>query len=277
MKTKIISLAMLLLIFTVAITGCSKDDLDPIIDVVDDPDPTDDPNVDPDPTDDPDEDPDPINSPWLNPNLSYGTLVDQEGNTYATIVIGNQEWMAENLRTIIYANGDTILNEQLDINWNTVASGAWVHYENDSTYDIPFGKLYNWYAVNDNRNLCPPGWHVPSAEEWGILINFLDPNANGGNTVPNTAGGKMKTTGTQFWLEPNGGATNESGFSALPGGGRALFGFFAGSGSDGQWWSSSLGELAGDAQYTSVGSFEGSIGIASILHGTGLCVRCLKD
>ena len=169
-----------------------------------------------------------------NPNLNYGSMTDQQGNVYKTIVIGSQEWMAENLKTSIYRNGEPIATNLTNAEWeNTINTqiGAWAFYNNDSLYDCPYGKLYNWYAVADSRHVCPMGWHVPTDGEWTILTDYL------GVSV---AGGKMKTTGTQYWLSPNTAATNESGFSALPGGFRNMNdgGFYI-VGSNGDWWSSS--------------------------------------
>ena len=169
-----------------------------------------------------------------NPNLNYGSMTDQQGNVYKTIVIGSQEWMAENLKTSIYRNGEPIATNLTNAEWeNTINTqiGAWAFYNNDSLYDCPYGKLYNWYAVADSRHVCPMGWHVPTDGEWTILTDYL------GVSV---AGGKMKTTGTQYWLSPNAAATNESGFSALPGGFRNMNdgGFYI-VGSNGDWWSSS--------------------------------------
>jgi uncharacterized protein (TIGR02145 family) len=144
-----------------------------------------------------------------NPNKIYGTLMDQEGNTYKTIVIGSQKWMAENLKTSTYRNGDAILTLNPS-QWNSTNSGAWLYYNNDISYQCPYGKIYNWYTVVDSRNVCPNGWHVPSLQEWFTLIGSL-----GGEMV---AGGKLKSTGLDHWSVFNEQATNESGFSGLPGG-----------------------------------------------------------
>ena len=174
-----------------------------------------------------------------NAHITYGTMTDQQGNVYKTIVIGTQEWMAENLKTSIYQNGEPISNVT-DLNqWDGLTAGAWTYYNNDSQNECPYGKLYNWYAVVDPRNVCPLGWHVPTDEEWSILINYLDPNAAGGDNF-NTAGGKMKTAGLQYWINPNQDAVNESGFSGLPGG--ALYSNvgagFSTIGEYGHWWTS---------------------------------------
>ncbi|MFN5628176.1 MAG: fibrobacter succinogenes major paralogous domain-containing protein [Bacteroidota bacterium] len=162
-----------------------------------------------------------------NPALTYGSITDQDGNVYKTIVIGTQEWMAENLKSSHYLNGDLIPWVTNEATWGALTTGAACWYNNDSiTYNCPYGRLYNWYAVTDTRNVCPTGWHVPSDAEWTTLINHIDTNAVGGSNN-NTAGGKMKSTGTQYWPSPNTDATNESGFSGLPGGGRSSNGAFA--------------------------------------------------
>jgi uncharacterized protein (TIGR02145 family) len=211
-----------------------------------------------------------------NPAKTYGTMTDQQGNVYKTIVIGTQEWMAENLTTTVYRNGNAIANVT-DVNqWIGLTTGAWCYYNNDSQYECPYGKLYNWYAVADPRHVCPTGWHEPTDAEWSVLINYLDPNASGNNS--NDAGGKMKSTGTQYWLSPNEGASNESGFSGLPGGfrGGIVGEFGSGVGNNVSWWSSSessalnawelgLGWL-GNYAYRSNDPKRG-----------GFSVRCLKD
>jgi uncharacterized protein (TIGR02145 family) len=166
-------------------------------------------------------------------------VTDQNGNSYTTIILNNgQEWMAENLRTTTYANGDTIPNVTYPFGWTQLTTGAWAHFDNNSSYENPYGKLYNWYSVADPRNVCPTNWHVPTDAEWSALVNYLDP-ANGINgEYSTTAGNKMRSTGTQYWLPPNTSATNESGFSGLPGSmSNGYFGTFQGLGYSGVWWS----------------------------------------
>ncbi|MDI6400975.1 fibrobacter succinogenes major paralogous domain-containing protein [Balneolaceae bacterium ANBcel3] len=158
------------------------------------------------------------------------TVMDIDGNIYRTVRIGNQYWMAENLRTTRYQNGDPIPNVQGSDNWRDLSEGAWVHYDNDSSFDQLYGKLYNWYAVDDERGLCPTGWHVPSDEEWRTLTNFLG--------AAQEAGGRMKSTGTSHWRSPNTGATNDSGFNGHPGGSRTNLGSFGFMGGFGFWWTS---------------------------------------
>jgi uncharacterized protein (TIGR02145 family) len=211
-----------------------------------------------------------------NPAKTYGSMTDQQGNVYKTIVIGNQEWMAENLKTSIYRNGEAIANVTDNTQWAGLTTGAWCYFNNDSQYECPYGKLYNWYAVADPRNVCPTGWHVPTDDEWSVLINYLDPNADGGNNYPNIAGGKLKSTGLQYWLSPNQDATNESGFSGLPAGYRSDNGSFSSIGYDGVWWSST--EYGTDyAWYRNLNYGGGDADRGDNDKGFGFSVRCLRD
>ena len=152
----------------------------------------------------------------FNPDLTYGTMTDQDGNEYKTITIGTQTWMAENLRTTKYRDGSAIPNVTDNTEWIELATGAYCNYNNTTSADTiaTYGRLYNWYAVTDSRNIAPEGWHLPTESEWWILLNYLDGSV---------AGGKMKETGTKHWITPNTGATNESGFTALPSGNRSDF------------------------------------------------------
>jgi uncharacterized protein (TIGR02145 family) len=205
-----------------------------------------------------------------NPNLTYGTMTDQEGNVYKTIVIGTQEWMAENLNTSIYRNGDAIPTNLSNAEWENTFNtqqGAWAYYNNDESYACPYGKLYNWYALNDARNLCPVGWHVPSDEEWSTLTNFL-----GGD---NQAGLAMKAASTEYWNSQNL-AENSSGFSGLPGGYRNDFGGYTSVGFYGYWWSSTQsGSLY--AWYRSLDYFDAYVLRSSFNTQYGFSVRCLRD
>ena len=146
-------------------------------------------------------------------------LVDINGNTYETIELGNgQIWMAENLRASSCSNGTTIPNIVDDTIWVNLTTPGYSFYENNANYDIPFGKLYNWNTVI-SCDVCPSGWRVPNLEDFNAFVDYLDPNASGTQMV-NGAGSKMKIIGTQYWVGSNSFATNESGFSAIPGGSR---------------------------------------------------------
>jgi uncharacterized protein (TIGR02145 family) len=208
-----------------------------------------------------------------NPDLTYGTMTDQEGNLYKTIVIGTQEWMAENLNTSIYRNGDAIATGLDDPAWLTSTSGAWTYFSNDASYACPYGKLYNWYACVDVRQLCPVGWHVPSDVEWMVLTNYL-----GGASV---AGGKMKTTGTVetftgIWYNPNAEATNNSGFSGAPGGGRYDYGQYTNIGENGYWWSSSEYDFFNSWGRILNNGIGGTLSYYFVKQ-SGFSVRCLRD
>jgi uncharacterized protein (TIGR02145 family) len=156
----------------------------------------------------------------------------RDGQTYRTVKIGTQTWMAENLKATKYRNGDligTTSSPSLKIkNEDSAAKYQWV-YEGDEQKVAAYGRLYTWHAVTDSRGICPSGWHIPAEADWQALTDFL-----ASDTV---ACGKMKEKGTAHWNEPNEGATNETSFSALPGGYRSSDGSFDGMGMAGYWWS----------------------------------------
>jgi uncharacterized protein (TIGR02145 family) len=215
----------------------------------------------------------PLGTVVSNPGVgvSYG------GYNYPTIVLGNgQEWMAENLRTTTYANGDPIPN--VTGAWENLGTGAWAYYANDPQYqNHPYGKLYNWYAVTDPRNVCPTGWHMPSNAEWNTLISYLDPFYSPNATPQSTtAGGKMKSSGTSYWLAPNGFATNESGFSGLPSGLRSTNGGSFGVGSIGVWWASDNYSATGGRGRKLI-STNGEVTSEVPNKWYGCAVRCVKD
>lgn len=197
----------------------------------------------------------------------YGTFTDpRDGNVYKTVKIGNQVWFAENLR---YAgNIPQVTSQQawaaIWNNGNPTGQPAWAYYNNDPSYNDTYGKLYNWYAVNTGT-LCPPGWHIPTDSEWTTLTNYL-----GGS-----AGGKMKSiTG---WNAPNTGATNESGFTGLPGGSRDINGVFVALGFAGTWWGSNPNSIPNQAWHRFL-SYNGDyIAWSSGLRARGWSCRCLRD
>jgi uncharacterized protein (TIGR02145 family) len=161
------------------------------------------------------------------PNNYAGTMTDIEGNRYIIVKIGNQTWTAQNLKTTKYNDGTAISYPGIDNTaWQNNTTGAYAWYNNDETNKATYGALYNWYAVNTSK-LCPIGWHVPSDDEWHQLALFIDPSAVLEQTESLNAGGKLKETGTAHWSSPNTGATNETGFTALPGGARFSGGTYA--------------------------------------------------
>jgi uncharacterized protein (TIGR02145 family) len=182
------------------------------------------------------------NSPNYSNEITLVTLnttaLDLDGNIYPLVTICGKTWSRTNLNVSRYKNGEIIPQVTSYNEWLNSTNGAWCYFENNSTNGLIYGKIYNWYAINDPRGLAPEGYHIPSETEWNELINCLDVNANGGSTTPNIAGGKMKSTGTSLWTSPNTGATNESGFTGLPGGYRSNGGQFFDVGGRGYWWSS---------------------------------------
>ena len=153
-----------------------------------------------------------------------GTVTDIDGNTYLTIKIGKQWWMAENLKVTHYRNGEALPNITDNSAWENLTAGAYCNYNNDEIHVDTYGRLYNWYAVNDSRGLAPEGWHVPSDDEWKDVEMFLGMSRTEADAAMRGRGtdesGKLKEMGTVHWRNPNVGATNESGFTALPGGKR---------------------------------------------------------
>ena len=198
-------------------------------------------------------------------------VTDVDGNTYNTVQIGSQVWMSENLKTSRYRNGGSIPYVVGNSDWQALTRGAWSNYNHDAANDPIYGKLYNWYTTLGDT-LCPTGWGVPTDAEWTILTTYL-----GGESV---AGGKMKSVGTAYWNDPNTGATNESGFSVLPGGWRrsdGSFGFIRGGAFF--WSAAEYGYY--DAWFRYLNNFNGSVSRNPNIYGydksVGASVRCLRD
>ena len=209
----------------------------------------------------------------FNPNLKYGTMTDQDGNIYKTITIGTQTWMAENLRTKIYRNGDSIPNVTDTAQWVDLTTGAYCYYNNTKDIDsiATFGGLYNWYAVSDSRGLAPKGWHVPTDADWTTLVTYL---GNGNLTLGNSiAGNKMKEAGGKHWSPSE--EDNSSGFTALPGGWRyyddGKFNFIR---YYGNWWSA---KGVYYAYFFSLSCTDGNVFWAINYPNYGYSVRCIKD
>ncbi len=157
------------------------------------------------------------------------TVTDYDGNTYFTVKIGDQCWMAQNLKVTHYRNGDAIPNVTDGGTWSGLSTGAYCNYNNDEGNVAVYGRLYNWYAVDDSRGLAPTGWHVPTDAELKQLEMYLGMSQSQADATGyrgTDEGGKSKEAGTTHWNPPNTGATNESGFTALPGGERYLNGEF---------------------------------------------------
>jgi uncharacterized protein (TIGR02145 family) len=199
--------------------------------------------------------------------VSPHSMTDIDGNSYQTVQIGTQVWMMENLNVTSYRNGDPIPNEMDDAAWFALTSGAYCDYENLTDSCTIFGKYYNYYAVADPRNLAPVGWHIPTDAEFTTLVNFL-----GGMYV---AGGKLKEN-SSHWTDANVGATNESGFSARPGGFRIGTGVFQWRALNCEFWSSTVYNSYDTKglvlYYNDVIAYQNHIPKTY-----GISVRCIKD
>ena len=203
--------------------------------------------------------------------LSAQSVTDIDGAVYQTIKIGNQTWMQQNLNVSQFRNGDPIPEVTTDTEWEKAGlekKPAWCYYESNTDHGKIYGKLYNWYAIHDKRGLAPKGWHIPTNEEWKAIATFL-----GG---PDLAGKKLKEKGTTHWKSPNKDATNDSGFTGLPGGLNYSFGSFVSMGNAGYWWTADEDGEETALLYSL--SHENSTLLDLFLNkGVGISVRCIKD
>jgi len=195
-------------------------------------------------------------------------LTDIDGNKYSTVQIGTQLWMKENLRTTRYKDGSDIPLVSDNVKWSNLASPGYCWYNNDAAiYGNTYGALYNWYTVGTNK-LCPDGWHVPTEVEWTILTAYL-----GGE---NAAGGKLKEAGSFHWESPNAGATNESDFTALPGGFRNAASTYNNITYSGSWYSATEYDASNAWNHTIYSNSANLYPYCNSKRG-GYSVRCLKD
>lgn len=203
-----------------------------------------------------------------NDNTPKDQVFDFDGNAYSTITIGTQTWLTENLKTTYYNDGNPISVVTGSTDLSTLTTGAYTWYNNnESTFKGTYGALYNWYAVNTG-NLCPTGWHVPSDAEWTILTDFL-----GGDAI---AGGKLKEDGTSHWNDPNTGATDETGFTGLPGGYLFDNGTYYSLRNVGHWWSSTESDTDNAWDRYTYFQYE-SVIRESFSKKIFFSVRCLKN
>lgn len=212
-----------------------------------------------------------------NEGTSYGnsvtftttpTVSDIDGNLYHTVKIGTQLWMVENLKVTHYRNGQPIPIITDSTTWSNLAIGAFCNFYNTENNAKIYGRLYNWYAINDQRKIAPSGWHVPSDSEWVILRNYL-----GG---ANIAGGKLKETGIAHWQSPNTDATNDFGFTALPCGLRDSSGQFSNLGLKTFWWCANMNIT--DLPYSQSIYYDNASLISGVDNkSNGFSVRCIKD
>jgi len=201
-------------------------------------------------------------------DIPPNSIVDIDGNIYKTVTIGSQVWMAENLKTTHYRNGDLISSSK-GLSWQNTEEGAYCVFNDHPANIATFGLLYNGFAVMDTRNIAPAGWHIPSVTEWLTLIDYL-----GGQME---AGGKLKDTSIS-WVKPNIGATNESGFAALPGGYRTFNVEYKETYYSGYWWSGTEHDSESIYFLYLHNSYPYTGGMTSWFYKQfGFSVRCVKD
>ncbi|MFA6403420.1 MAG: fibrobacter succinogenes major paralogous domain-containing protein [Salinivirgaceae bacterium] len=199
--------------------------------------------------------------------IEEGSVTDADGNIYTTVKIGYQIWMVENLKTTKYNDGTDIPHISDSIEWAGIISPGHSWYKNDIANKATYGALYNFYSV-DTDKLAPHGWHVATNGEWEELIKYV-----GGTRI---AGGKLKELGLAHWFAPNYGATNEYGFTALPGGFRHIDGSFMGLIYDGYWWTSTAFGLP-KPLCNSISYRTNDVYPLELSKTAGLSVRCVKD
>ena len=202
-------------------------------------------------------------------NKPSGTINDKDGNIYTSVTIGTQVWMVENLKTSKLNDGTAITYVTDGSAWNVYTTPAYCFYNSEANNKSVYGALYNWYAVSTGK-LCPTGWHVPSYDELDALGIFLG-----------YEGGKLKEVGTSHWDSPNGGATNETGFTALPGGmcnGYTSPWDFRSIGTFGYWWTTTDQSNDGYSYRTlMLMSLNSTFNVSGNIKTDGLSVRCIKN
>lgn len=199
-------------------------------------------------------------------------VTDIDGNIYTSVIIGDQEWMVENLRTTKYSDGTLISNDTVIDTLSYLPSGACFNYEHDSKYESTYGKLYDWYAVETGK-LAPKGWHVPTDAEWKVLTDYLAAN---GHTGTEGTALKSKSGWNDNWNGTSGNGTDDYGWNGLPGGYLDYEGNFSGIGQDGLWWSSSQ-YYTSSAWYRYLGNYDANVNRSSFNKNYGCSVRCLRD
>ncbi|MFA5434038.1 MAG: fibrobacter succinogenes major paralogous domain-containing protein [Candidatus Paceibacterota bacterium] len=201
-------------------------------------------------------------------NVTKITVTDIDGNVYHTVTIGTQVWMVENLKTTKYRDGTSIPNVTDNTAWSNLTTGAYCDYNNTPSNSSTYGRLYNWYVATNAHNIAPTGWHVPTDADWSTLTTYLG--------FEFVVGGKLKEIGTTHWQSPNEGATNEAGFTALPGGHRHSNGAFDDIGYYGTWWSAT--DVSASDAWLRYMYYDYSIVTRDYnSKEVGLSVRCVRD
>ena len=207
------------------------------------------------------------------------TVTDIDGNIYKIVTIGDQVWMAENLKVTHFRNGDPIPIITDTTEWANLSNAACCSYANNDSLMEIYGLLYNWYAVADIRNMAPTGWHVPTDEDWKqleLLLGMDTVEVNWSGKRGTDQGGQLKETGLSHWKDYNVGATNSTGFIALPGGYRFFYGTFNNIGNLGTWWTATESDLP-DAWSRILSNSYSGIFRADYPKNYGFSVRCIKD
>lgn len=208
-----------------------------------------------------------------------GSATDVDGNTYPTVVIGNQEWMASNLKATRYNTGTPIPITEDAFTWAHLSTGSYSWYDNDIANKDVYGALYNWYVIQylqifgNIDDICPTNFSLPNRDTFVALVDTL-----GGSMV---ASGALKEAGTSNWDPPNTGATNQSGFTAVPAGNRDYTGSFVGKGQSASWWTSDDSDVpdltVASSFYLDDTSTVYSATVASAPYEDGLAIRCMRD
>lgn len=227
-----------------------------------------------------------------NEPISYQIERDNDGNFFKTVTIGTQVWMAENLKSTKYRNGDPIPNMGDEATWRSqylqdnIAIGGYCWYNDGTGYKKSYGGFYNWYAVNDSRQIAPPGWHVPTDVEWTTLENYLITNGyNYDGTKTEDKIAKAMASTTDWLASTNPGSIgnsdypvvrNKSGFTAIPGGYRNYDGAFLNVGISDDWWSTTA-DTAGVAWFRNLYNSYSDLYRDTYPKSAGFSVRCIRD
>lgn len=210
----------------------------------------------------------------FNASRTYGTMTDQDGNTYKTIKIGTQTWMAENLKTTKYRNGEPIPEVTNENQWMNLKTGAYCSYENNKEYKDVYGLLYNGYVISEEKEVAPEGWHIATQKEWYELNKYLGDNSQ-------FVGRRLKEAGFIHWNDQHDpyftGGDNDSGFTALPGGWRRTLSNFQGVGYFGHWLYPEKNSNEEQSSYISLNERNNSTQSGSVEKSTGMNIRCVKD
>jgi uncharacterized protein (TIGR02145 family) len=214
----------------------------------------------------------------VDSGISSGTVKDIDGNVYNTVTIGTQVWMVENLKTTKYRDGSPILYVADFIQLYKLTSGVYCNYNNDATIGAKYGKLYNWHAVSDSRNIAPTGWHVATDAEWSTLDNYVDANLGASINVGKALASKTNWAASTYerTIGNDLSKNNSSGFTGLPGGYLHYAGSFNSIGEDGTWWSSTADGTKNAWSWSLEYAF-GFVHRSSDYKENGYSVRCVKD